>query len=172
MDLRPALLAVLLLATQPVAYASTPLHTAPAPMLASRVSGNIDVASYLVSEKLDGVRARWDGRALWTRSGNRIDVPETLHPRLAGAADGWRTLARPRTFPGDQRPGPRAATQRPGVATGALHGLRPARRRRATSPSAPCACRHWWRAPDRSTSSTSRSATSPAAHCSMPGWKR
>ena len=75
MDLRPALLAVLLLATQPAVHANTPLHTAPAPMLASRASGDIDVASYLVSEKLDGVRARWDGRALWTRSGNRIDVP-------------------------------------------------------------------------------------------------
>ena len=75
MDLRPALLAVLLLATQPGVYANTPLHAAPAPMLASRASGDIDVASYLVSEKLDGVRARWDGRALWTRGGNRIDVP-------------------------------------------------------------------------------------------------
>ena len=75
MDLRPALLAVLLLATQPVVHANTPLQAAPAPMLASRASGDIDVASYLVSEKLDGVRARWDGRALWTRGGSRIDVP-------------------------------------------------------------------------------------------------
>ena len=75
MDLRPALLAVLLLATQPVAYANTPLHAAPAPMLASRASADIDIASYLVSEKLDGVRARWDGRTLWTRSGISIDVP-------------------------------------------------------------------------------------------------
>jgi DNA ligase-1 len=78
MDLRPALLTMLLLATQQPAnatHAATPLHSAPAPMLASRTSGDIDIASYLVSEKLDGVRARWDGRALWTRSGNRIDVP-------------------------------------------------------------------------------------------------
>ena len=82
MDLRPALLAVLLLATQPAVHANTPLHTAPAPMLASRVAGDIHIASYLVSEKLDGVRARWDGRALWTRSGNRIDVP-------AGFTRGW-----------------------------------------------------------------------------------
>lgn len=82
MDLRPALLAVLLLATQQHAHATTPLHAAPAPMLASRVAGDIDIASYLVSEKLDGVRARWDGRALWTRSGNRIDVP-------AGFTRGW-----------------------------------------------------------------------------------
>lgn len=78
MDLRPALLAVLLLATQPVVHANTLLHTAPAPMLASRASGDIDVGCYLVSEKLDGVRARWDGRALWTRSGARIDVPEAF----------------------------------------------------------------------------------------------
>lgn len=82
MDLRPALLAVLLLAMQPPSHAATPLHAAPAPMLASRVSGDIDVASYLVSEKLDGVRARWDGRALWTRSGGRIDVPD-------GFTRGW-----------------------------------------------------------------------------------
>ncbi|HSD16355.1 MAG TPA: DNA ligase [Thermomonas sp.] len=78
MDLRPALLAVLLLAAQQPAHAATPLHAAPAPMLASRVAGDIDVASYLVSEKLDGVRARWDGRALWTRSGSRIDVPASF----------------------------------------------------------------------------------------------
>jgi len=35
----------------------------------------IDVPSYYVSEKLDGVRARWDGRALWTRAGHRIATP-------------------------------------------------------------------------------------------------
>ena len=27
----------------------------------------IDVDVYFVSEKLDGVRGRWDGQALWTR---------------------------------------------------------------------------------------------------------
>lgn len=49
---------------------------APAPMLASRFHQGIDtVAAYLVSEKLDGVRARWDGHRLWTRSGHRIDAP-------------------------------------------------------------------------------------------------
>ena len=75
MDLHPTLLAVLLLAPQQALHASSQLHAAPAPMLASRVAGDIEVASFLVSEKLDGVRARWDGRALWTRSGNRIDAP-------------------------------------------------------------------------------------------------
>ena len=35
----------------------------------------IDVDAYFVSEKLDGVRGRWDGQALWTRSGHRIVTP-------------------------------------------------------------------------------------------------
>src|SRR5690606_22702892 len=78
--LRPALLALLLQgALQAPRHAATPLHAAPAiapaPMLAVRMHDGIDVAAWLVSEKLDGGRARWDGRALWTRSGNRIDAP-------------------------------------------------------------------------------------------------
>ena len=75
MDLRPTLLALLLFASTPMAQASTPLQALPAPMLASRMPEGIDVSAYLVSEKLDGVRARWDGRALWTRTGTRIDAP-------------------------------------------------------------------------------------------------
>lgn len=47
----------------------------PAPMLATSLHAGIDVAGYLVSEKLDGVRARWDGRQLLTRAGNRIEAP-------------------------------------------------------------------------------------------------
>lgn len=31
--------------------------------------------AYWVSEKLDGVRARWDGRRLWTRGGLPVDAP-------------------------------------------------------------------------------------------------
>ena len=33
------------------------------------------IAAYWVSEKLDGVRARWDGHRLWTRGGNPVDAP-------------------------------------------------------------------------------------------------
>ena len=75
MDLRPALLALLLCSMQLPLHAATPLHAAPAPMLPMRMHDGIDVAAWLVSEKLDGVRARWDGRALWTRAGTRIDAP-------------------------------------------------------------------------------------------------
>ena len=74
MDLRPALLALLLAACLPPApgWATSPT---PAPMLATSLHGPVDVARYLVSEKLDGVRARWDGRRLLTRSGEAIDAP-------------------------------------------------------------------------------------------------
>lgn len=58
----------------------------PPPMLAISMPAHVDVAGYLVSEKLDGVRARWDGQALWTRAGHRIDVP-------AWFTRGWPTVA-------------------------------------------------------------------------------
>lgn len=38
----------------------------------------IDSRHYYVSEKLDGVRARWTGRELITRSGLRIQAPDAL----------------------------------------------------------------------------------------------
>jgi DNA ligase-1 len=31
---------------------------------------------WLLSEKLDGVRAYWDGQQLWTKNGNPIYAPE------------------------------------------------------------------------------------------------
>ncbi|GGD38804.1 ATP-dependent DNA ligase [Pseudoxanthomonas indica] len=48
---------------------------APGMMLATPMRGGIDVRDYWISEKLDGVRARWDGRQLITRGGARISVP-------------------------------------------------------------------------------------------------
>lgn len=92
MDPRPALLALLLFASTPTMHAATPLHALPAPMLASRMPEGIDVAAYLVSEKLDGVRARWDGRDLWTRAGIRIDAPAWFTrgwPRLPMEGELW-----------------------------------------------------------------------------------
>lgn len=84
MDLRTALLFLLLMpsAAWPASAETmtrTPLHAAqapmPAPMLATGFHAGIDIAGYLVSEKLDGVRARWNGQQLLTRAGNRIDAP-------------------------------------------------------------------------------------------------
>lgn len=46
------------------------------PMLAQTLAGAVPPGQWYVSEKLDGVRAFWDGKgALWTRSGNRVDAP-------------------------------------------------------------------------------------------------
>ncbi|NJD23992.1 MAG: DNA ligase [Betaproteobacteria bacterium] len=47
----------------------------PAILLAETYAGSVDVSRYLVSEKLDGVRAVWDGRSLRFRSGNPIHAP-------------------------------------------------------------------------------------------------
>lgn len=44
-------------------------------MLATDYRGGGDASNYWVSEKLDGVRGRWDGRQLWTRGGQRISAP-------------------------------------------------------------------------------------------------
>lgn len=48
---------------------------APAILLANVYHGQVDVSRYLVSEKLDGVRAVWDGEVLRFRSGRTINAP-------------------------------------------------------------------------------------------------
>ncbi len=45
-------------------------------LLAERYQDNIDVRQYWVSEKLDGVRAHWDGKQLRFRSGNSVHAPD------------------------------------------------------------------------------------------------
>ncbi len=47
----------------------------PAPMLAREAAAGIDPSGWLVSEKLDGTRARWDGQALSFRSGLPVSAP-------------------------------------------------------------------------------------------------
>lgn len=71
---------LLLLAALPVAAA-----TPPSVMLPVDYHEGIDVADYYVSEKLDGVRGRWDGQRLVTRGGLVIDAP------------GWFTAGWPAT---------------------------------------------------------------------------
>lgn len=50
--------------------------TKPDLLLAEVYNSNIDVQQYWVSEKLDGVRAYWDGKQLTSRGGNTIVAPE------------------------------------------------------------------------------------------------
>ena len=49
---------------------------APAILLAEVYRNQVDVTRYLVSEKLDGVRAVWDGKTLRFRSGREINAPQ------------------------------------------------------------------------------------------------
>ncbi|WP_404827416.1 DNA ligase [Ferribacterium limneticum] len=49
---------------------------APAILLANVYREQIDVSRYLASEKLDGVRAIWDGQVLHFRSGKTINAPD------------------------------------------------------------------------------------------------
>ena len=47
----------------------------PTLMLANVYRSGIVLLDYWVSEKYDGVRGYWDGRALWTRGGQRVATP-------------------------------------------------------------------------------------------------
>lgn len=53
---------------------AAPLHAADLP-LARKYSGGIDLSQYWVSEKFDGVRARWNGERLISRGGNAFAAP-------------------------------------------------------------------------------------------------
>ena len=59
------------------------LANEPVPLLLAEVdNGQADVTRYLVSEKLDGVRAFWDGEQLRTRNGNPIAAPAWFTERF------------------------------------------------------------------------------------------
>lgn len=48
---------------------------APAILLAQVYRNQVDVSKYLISEKLDGVRAIWDGQTLRFRGGREVNAP-------------------------------------------------------------------------------------------------
>ena len=54
---------------------SLPAVEPPPLLLAGVEQGQADVALYLISEKIDGVRAFWDGQVLRTRRGHTINAP-------------------------------------------------------------------------------------------------
>jgi DNA ligase-1 len=45
-------------------------------MLAEKWDGKMDPSSWWMSEKLDGMRAYWDGKQLWSRENNKIYAPD------------------------------------------------------------------------------------------------
>ncbi len=82
---------VLIPASLPAAAAVTESAEAtalatPALMLAKNWQAGLDAGVYLVSEKLDGVRAYWDGKVLRFKSGNPIAAPAWFIAALPKAA--------------------------------------------------------------------------------------
>ncbi|MFM7332274.1 MAG: DNA ligase [Brachymonas sp.] len=64
-------------------------------LLAQDYKSGIDIRQFLISEKLDGVRALWDGKVLRFRSGQRIAAPAWFTAKLpAMPLDGELWLAR------------------------------------------------------------------------------
>lgn len=74
------------------------IHAAPpALQLAQPYTGEIDLADYWVSEKLDGIRAYWNGTQLLSRGGHIIHAPTWFLAGLpAIALDGELWMARDR----------------------------------------------------------------------------
>ncbi len=80
-----------------VAAASLQASATPALMLAKLWQVGQDPSGFLVSEKLDGVRAFWDGQALRFRSGRKIAAPAWFTAALpATPLDGELWLGRGR----------------------------------------------------------------------------
>ncbi|MFO1269288.1 MAG: DNA ligase [Rubrivivax sp.] len=77
-------------------FAAAPARS-PALQLARSAPPDIDPRGWLVSEKLDGVRAYWDGRRLFFRSGIAVVAPQWFVARLpATPLDGELWLGRGR----------------------------------------------------------------------------
>lgn len=80
----------------PAAVAETiDMPTRPALLLANVYQPGLHVPDYLISEKYDGVRAYWDGKAFYTRAGRRIIAPQWFIEHFPTVAlDGELWLAR------------------------------------------------------------------------------
>lgn len=72
-------------------------NTVPPLMLANVYQQQTNISEYWVSEKLDGVRAYWDGEQLYTRQGHKINAPSWFSQSLPPIAlDGELWLGRGR----------------------------------------------------------------------------
>ncbi len=87
MDIRLSLLAISLLSAPTYTLlASDSVANMQPVALAEMYNASIEVSQYWVSEKLDGVRAIWDGQQLFTRGGNLIYAPDWFTDKLPDTA--------------------------------------------------------------------------------------
>ena len=90
-----ALLLITLLIPCKFSYADS--YSPPALTLAKTYKGQIDLSKYWVSEKLDGVRAYWNGQQLISRQGNPFSAPTWFTEKFpAQTLDGELWLGRGR----------------------------------------------------------------------------
>ena len=76
----------------PASIASSGEAEAPSLLLANVYREGVDLDRYWVSEKLDGVRAYWDGERLLSRKGNPINAPPWFvehYPRVPLDGELW-----------------------------------------------------------------------------------
>ena len=86
------LLLIFLFICPPLSYAE---NSKPELTLAKTYKGQVDLSQYWVSEKLDGVRAYWDGKQLVSRQGNIFPAPAWFVKKFPETAlDGELWLAR------------------------------------------------------------------------------
>lgn len=69
----PSFILLLLFFIAPLSYAD--IDSIPPLTLAKTYKGKIELTHYWVSEKLDGVRAYWDGKTLISKQGHSFSVP-------------------------------------------------------------------------------------------------
>ncbi len=90
---RRFLLRLLCLPALPLAFgAGAQEKRPPEPQLARSYRGGLHWPDWLVSEKYDGVRAWWDGQALYSRTGRRMAAPAWFTqgwPRMAIDGELW-----------------------------------------------------------------------------------
>ena len=65
-----------------LAFSVTAKSAAPKLILLTPYKPDMDIAGWLMSEKLDGVRAYWDGHQLYSRQGNRLAAPDWFTSKL------------------------------------------------------------------------------------------
>lgn len=82
-------------ATPAEATTAPATRTVPPLLLAHSWENDIDLAGWFLSEKLDGVRAYWDGSHFWSRQGNVYRAPAWFTEQLPNVPlDGELWLAR------------------------------------------------------------------------------
>ena len=60
-----------------------------ADLLLAQEYKNQDISGWAMSEKLDGVRAYWDGRQLVESSGLCVYTAQRFYSRFSAVSDGW-----------------------------------------------------------------------------------